>query len=186
MWPKCTIKKLFYFNILLRIFSHKYHIKRTQKGFKSLKIDSFQGLRPWTPLGGLQRPQTPSWLSAGASLPTPPLLADASCNFSITDTHYSPFITKYGITTIQNHWKSISNGPPGPFTAPQLTTVIVHSPLSMMDTFSLKKNLSPVPPTKLSQWATFWKYPLKMSSFGPGKTRAKTNMPLNVAYVFVY
>ena len=65
-------KKWFYFNIFLHIFHKKHHLKPIQKSFKSLKIDSFQGLRPWTPLGGLQRPPDPQLdLSRGLRPPHP-------------------------------------------------------------------------------------------------------------------
>ena len=39
----------------------------------ALKTDSFQGLRPWTLPGGLQRPQTPSWSISGGLRPPDPL-----------------------------------------------------------------------------------------------------------------
>ena len=43
----------------------------------ALKTDSFQGLRPWTPPGGLQRPPNPQLVNIwGASPPRPPASAD--------------------------------------------------------------------------------------------------------------
>ena len=43
----------------------------------ALKTDSFQGLRPWTPSGGLQRPPNPQLVNIwGASPPRPPASAD--------------------------------------------------------------------------------------------------------------
>jgi len=61
-WKLIVSKKWFYFNIFLHIFHKKHHLKPIQKSFKSLKIDSFQGL-------------TPNWIKAGGFAPRTPLLS---------------------------------------------------------------------------------------------------------------
>ena len=54
------------------MFSQKHHVKPSQKGFKSSKIDSFQGL-PLDPIGGLTvLPEPPAGWKQGASPPAPP------------------------------------------------------------------------------------------------------------------
>ena len=77
-------------------------IKRVDKP----KIDSSEGLRPWTPLGGLQRPPNPQLTGGRGLRPRTPLLACASCNFTCSDTS---FIKKANICQYVHHYTFTSN-----------------------------------------------------------------------------
>ena len=56
----------------LNITRFKVALKPLQKPTDALKTDSFQGLRPWTPSGGLQRPPNPQLVRTGGLCPPDP------------------------------------------------------------------------------------------------------------------
>ena len=148
-------QKVILFQYFLRIFSQKHHIKRTQKGFKSLKIDSFQGLRPWTPSGGLQRPQTPSWLCAGGFAPPAPPCWLSTAIISVSQAH--TFSMLHLSKPIPHHWKSITHAPHWALIAPPVPPTPgkqcrpLRSQCFMTDLF-LKMGLSSVAQKSLGLW----------------------------------